>query len=117
LETVFTKFANTIAHWVGKPVVFASAVFAIVVWAISGSMFSFSETWQLVVNTGTTIITFLMVFILQNTQNRDNETIQAKLDELILTSTNAENRFIGLEKKAEGKIGEAVTELERAARC
>ena len=92
-----------------------AAVLLIAAWAVGGPFFGFSENWQLVINTGTTIITFLMVFVLQNTQNRDNEAIQAKLDELILTSQNAENRFIGIEKKAEREISDVIAEVETAA--
>lgn len=115
MENLFTRFANTIAHWAGKPVIFVAAMLLIAAWAVSGPFFGFSENWQLVINTGTTIITFLMVFVLQNTQNRDNEAIQAKLDELILTSQNAENRFIGIEKKAEREISDVIAEVETAA--
>lgn len=115
MESLFTRFANSVAHWAGEPIVFAAAMLVIIGWAIVGPLFQFSETWQLVVNTGTTIVTFLMVFVLQNTQNRDNCAIQAKLDELILTSKDAENRFIGIEKKAETEILDVVAEVEKAA--
>ena len=82
----------------GKPVTFATACAFIALWGISGPLFQFSETWQLVVNTATTIITFLMVFVLQNTQNRDGEAVQAKLDELIYALRGADNRFVEAEK-------------------
>ncbi|KQV27741.1 hypothetical protein ASC97_05035 [Rhizobium sp. Root1203] len=93
---LFTRFATGASEWAGKPVTFVLAVALVLAWAVTGPIFDFSETWQLVINTGTTIITFLMVFVLQNAQTRDTRAIQAKLDELILTS-HAENRFIGIE--------------------
>jgi low affinity Fe/Cu permease len=95
-EHIFTRFATTASEWAGKPAAFVAAFVLVVVWAASGPVFDYSETWQLVINTGTTIITFLMVFVLQNAQARDTRAIQAKLDELILTS-HAENKFIGIE--------------------
>jgi low affinity Fe/Cu permease len=87
----------------GKPITFVSALALVIVWAISGPFFGYSEVWQLVINTSTTIVTFLMIFVLQNTQNRDNEAIQAKLDELILTS-QAQNKFIGIEHLEEKEL-------------
>lgn len=93
---VFGRFASKVSEWAGKPVIFVLALVSVIVWAVTGPIFDFSETWQLVINTGTTIITFLMVFVLQNAQTRDTRAIQAKLDEIILTS-HAENRFIGIE--------------------
>jgi low affinity Fe/Cu permease len=101
--SLFTKFSHHVAHAAGRPQTFALACAGIVVWAISGPVFGFSETWQLVVNTATTIITFLMVFVVQNTQNRDGEAIQAKLDELIRAS-QAENEFIGAERLTEKEL-------------
>ncbi|WEX74216.1 low affinity iron permease family protein [Sinorhizobium numidicum] len=99
----FGKFSTTVAEYTGRPVTFVLAVAVIVLWGLTGPWFGFSETWQLVVNTGTTIITFLMVFVLQNSQNRDGTALQAKLDELILTSS-AENKFIGIEKLDEKEL-------------
>lgn len=93
----FAAFSNFVADCMGNPVAFVLALLAIVVWGISGPIFGYSETWQLVVNTGTTIVTFLMMFVLQNSQNRDGKALQAKLDELIRTS-KAANEFIGVEK-------------------
>ena len=95
---LFIRFSHTVARLAGKPVTFATACAFIILWAISGPLFQFSETWQLVVNTATTIITFLMVFVLQNTQNRDGEAVQAKLDELIYALRGADNRFVQAEK-------------------
>jgi low affinity Fe/Cu permease len=95
-QHIFARFATKTSAWAGKPVTFVLAVVLVLLWAGTGPFFDYSETWQLVINTGTTIITFLMVFVLQNAQTRDTRAIQAKLDELILTS-HAENRFIGIE--------------------
>lgn len=95
---LFDKFSDVISKGSGKPATFAAACGLIVLWALSGPAFGFSETWQLVVNTATTIITFLMVFVLQHTQNRDGEAVQAKLDELILAIKHADNRLIGAEQ-------------------
>lgn len=94
---LFTRFSHQVARLAGKPFTFTAALLLIVVWAVTGPLFQFSETWQLVVNTATTIITFLMVFVLQNTQNRDGEAVQAKLDELIYAVREADNRFVQAE--------------------
>ncbi len=95
-QHLFTRFASRTSEWAGRPATFVLAVVLVAVWAGTGPIFDFSETWQLVINTGTTIITFLMVFVLQNAQTRDARAVQAKLNEIILTS-HAENRFIGIE--------------------
>lgn len=105
LPGIFSRFATAIADLSGKPATFALALALIAAWAISGPFFAFSETWQLIINTTTTIVTFLMVFVLQNSQNRDGKALQAKLDELILTST-AHNRFVGIEKLDEEELRE-----------
>lgn len=97
-RNLFSKFSHSVSHLAGKPVTFAAACALIVAWAVSGPIFGFSETWQLVINTATTIITFLMVFVLQNTQDRDGEAVQAKLDELIYAVKGADNRFVQAEK-------------------
>jgi low affinity Fe/Cu permease len=110
----FAKFANGVADFTGKPLMFGIALAAVVIWAVTGPLFGFSETWQLVINTGTTIVTFLMVFILQNSQNRDGKALQAKLDELILSSS-AENRFIGIEKLDEQELKHLKTILQEKA--
>ena len=93
----FHQFSNGVAQGAGRPLTFVVACGLIVGWAVSGPFFGFSETWQLVVNTATTIITFLMVFVVQHTQNRDGEAVQAKLDDLILAVKRADNRLIGAE--------------------
>jgi len=112
----FSKFATLIADLSGKPATFVLAVALVVVWAASGPVFDYSENWQLVINTSTTIITFLMVFVLQNSQNRDGKALQAKLDELILTS-QAQNKFVGIEKLDEQQLREMSQKLAERAHC
>ncbi len=121
VSRLFSRFASATAELSGRPATFALALTLVVIWAITGPLFNFSETWQLVINTSTTIVTFLMVFVLQNSQNRDGKALQAKIDELILTS-EAHNRFIGIEKLDEEEIrevsqtlAEKAEELEEAA--
>ncbi|WP_117194198.1 low affinity iron permease family protein [Rhizobium terrae] len=113
-HNIFDIFSSTVASWSGKPATFVAAVVLVAVWGVSGPLFGFSETWQLVINTGTTIITFLMVFVLQNSQNRDSEAVQAKLDELILSS-HAANEFIGIEKLDEEQLRRLSESLQRHA--
>lgn len=94
----FDRFSNIVSRGAGRPVTFAAACGLVVLWAVSGPLFGFSQTWQLVINTVTTIITFLMVFVVQHTQNRDGEAVQAKLDDLIMALRHADNRLIGAEE-------------------
>ena len=99
----------------GKAHTFIAAIAVVILWAVSGPMFGFSDTWQLVINTGTTIITFLMVFLIQNTQNRDTEALQLKLDELIRVSAEARNRLINLEDLTEDEMDRVKKGLTEAA--
>ena len=98
MSDLFSRFSHLVAHVAGRPATFAMAVLLVAAWAFTGPIFGFSEVWQLVINTATTIITFLMVFVLQNSQNRDGEAVQAKLDELIYALKGADNRFVQAEK-------------------
>ena len=111
---LFSRFASTMSELSGRPVTFALAVGLVFLWAVTGPIFGISETWQLVINTATTIVTFLMVFVLQNSQNRDGRALQAKIDELILTS-QAQNKFIGIEKLDEEEIREVSEALAEKA--
>ena len=105
MTRLFTAFASAVARAAGRPSAFALCLVAILAWAASGPFFGYSDTWQLIINTGTTIVTFLMVFLIQNTQNRDGAAIQAKLDELIRVSA-AQNRYIGIESLTEEELTE-----------
>jgi len=105
VKHIFAHIATATARQAGRPITFLFAAFIIIVWAVTGPIFHYSDTWQLIINTGTTIITFLMVFIIQNTQNRDGAAVQAKLDELIRVSA-AQNALIGIEHLTEDEISE-----------
>lgn len=115
----FSRFAQTAARIMGGPRAFMLALCVVVVWGLSGPLFDFNDTWQLVINTGTTIITFLMVFLIQNTQNRDAEAMQIKLDELIRTAREAQNSLLDLEELEPGdleRIRARYTDLAKQAR-
>jgi low affinity Fe/Cu permease len=103
-SNVFSRMANGTSHFAGKPQAFLTAVLIIVVWALSGPLFGYSDTWQLVINTATTIVTFLMVFLIQHTQNRDTLALQLKLAELIIALKGAENRIATIEDLDEGEL-------------
>jgi low affinity Fe/Cu permease len=111
----FTRFAKWTARMTGRPVTFMVAVTVIIVWAVIGPVFGFSDTWQLVINTGTTIVTFLMVFLIQNTQNRDAEAIQIKLDELIRAIKGANNALLDLEELEEEELDGIRANYEKIA--
>jgi low affinity Fe/Cu permease len=120
MEHAFTKFAKWASRATGRPGAFIVAVTIIVIWSLTGPFFGFSDTWQLVINTGTTIVTFLMVFLIQNTQNRDTEALQIKLDELILKMKQADNALLDLEEMDEEqltRIRDSYEQLARAARA
>jgi low affinity Fe/Cu permease len=111
-DRIFTSFAARISAIAGQPITFVVALGIIVIWGVTGSVFAYSDTWQLVINTGTTIITFLMVFLIQNSQNRDAGAMQAKLDELIRAVTDARNDFIGIEHRTDKEIEAIRAEIE-----
>jgi low affinity Fe/Cu permease len=104
LTQQFSRFAHSISVWTGHPFAFIAAVVLIVVWVLTGPIFKYSDTWQLVINTGTTIVTFLMVFLIQNTQNRDTLAIQLKLSELVLAMKGAENKFAAIEDLSDEEL-------------
>ena len=112
MDRVFTLIAGRIAFFAGRPLTFILALAAVCVWAVTGPIFDFSENWQLVINTGTTIVTFLMVFLVQNSQNRDAAALQAKLDELIRAVDQARNHYIGIEHMTDREIEKIRDELE-----
>ena len=114
MDKLFAKFANATAKATGSPVAFLLCVASVLIWAVTGPLFKFSETWQLVINTGTTIVTFLMVFLIQNTQNRDGAALQTKLDELIRAS-DAENSFMGIETLTDHELAELHARCAHAA--
>ena len=112
---LFSRTACVVAHWMGKPVSFLIATGLVIVWALTGPLFGYSDTWQLVINTSTTIVTFLMVFLIQNTQNRDTMALQLKLSELILVISEAENRFANAEDLTEDELEQLHQELQSRA--
>jgi low affinity Fe/Cu permease len=116
MRSTFTRCAAWIATAAGQPMTFVAALAIILIWAVTGPLFGFSDTWQLVVNTGTTIITFLMVFLIQNSQNRDAAAMQAKLDELLRAVDKAREKFIGIEHLNDQQIEMIRSALERYAK-
>ena len=115
IEDVFAHIAEKTSQATGSFWAFAIAMFTIIVWGLTGPIFGFSDTWQLVINTGTTIVTFLMVFLIQNSQNRDSAAIQVKLDEIIRNS-NVRNSFVGIEHLTDEEIEELRAKCEQRAR-
>jgi low affinity Fe/Cu permease len=115
VSKLFGDVANVVARSAGRPSAFVLAVAVIVIWAVTGPIFNYSDTWQLIINTGTTIVTFLMVFLIQNSQNRDNAAIQVKLDELIRVGA-VKNMFVGIEHLTEEEIEELRKKCEARAK-
>ena len=113
MDKIFGAFAHRVASWSGQPLAFILAVTVILGWIATGPVFHYSDTWQLIINTGTTIVTFLMVLLIQNAQNRDGSAIQAKLDELIRAVEGARNDFIGIEHLTEADLERIKAVLER----
>ena len=116
MEKFFTHMASATSKIAGKPWTFIACVGIVVIWALSGPVFKFNETWQLVINTGTTIVTFLMVFLIQNTQNRDSAAMHAKMDELLHAVRAADERFIGIERLTDKELDAILAEVEGRAR-
>jgi low affinity Fe/Cu permease len=116
MRDAFRVFAHRTAEWVGTPAAFMAAVALIVLWAVTGPMFGYSDTWQLVINTATTIITFLMVFLIQNTQNRDARAIHLKLDELLRGVKGARTAMVALENSTDEELAELQAEFDRLHR-
>ena len=115
MEKLFNRFASATAKITGRPWTFIACLMLVLVWAATGPLFGFSETWQLVINTGTTIITFLMVFLIQSTQNRDAAAMHAKVDELIYAVRKADARFIGIEHLTDKELAVILEEVEQRA--
>jgi low affinity Fe/Cu permease len=112
-DRIFADMSHRVANWAGQPPAFVLALATVIVWLVTGPIFHYSDTWQLVINTGTTIVTFLMVFLIQNAQNRDGSAIQAKLDELIRAVDAARNDFIGIEHLTEAELQRIKAVLEQ----
>ncbi len=112
MDQLFTRLSGGISTAAGQPLTFVLALLTIIVWGVTGPIFGFSDTWQLIINTGTTIVTFLMVFLIQNSQNRDGAAMQAKLDELLRAIENARGQFIGIEHLTDKQIEGIRAKLE-----
>jgi len=113
MGNVFRRLATKVSQWAGSPLVFFAAILIVALWAVSGPSANFSDTWQLIINTGTTIVTFLMVFLIQNTQTRDSKAMQLKLDELIKANTKARDVFVGLEDISDAELLEIAEEFKK----
>ena len=113
MERAFEAMAQRVSGWMGQPPAFAIAALLVVLWGVTGPIFGWSDTWQLVINTGTTIVTFLMVFLIQNAQNRDASAMQAKLDELIRATKGARDDFIGIEHRTQKELRQILEAIER----
>jgi low affinity Fe/Cu permease len=117
MQELFRRFSHKVSDIAGSVYAFALAVIVIMAWAVTGPIFSFSDTWQLIINTGTTIVTFLMVFLIQNTQNRDNTALHAKLDELIVHTVGARNKLAMAEDFSDKQLKQAREHFKRVARA
>ncbi|MBA3677402.1 MAG: low affinity iron permease family protein [Sphingosinicella sp.] len=115
MDRFFTRIATGSSNMMGRPLAFIAATLLCIIWAVSGPIFNYSDTWQLVINTATTVLTFLMVFLIQNSQNRDAAAMQAKLDELIRSMDKARGQFIGIEHLTDNQIEDIRAALEREA--
>jgi len=116
MDRIFTRIATIVATFVGQPLSFVAALLVVILWGVTGPLFHYSDTWQLVINTGTTIVTFLIVFLIQNSQNRDAAAMQAKLDELLRAVGRARDQFIGIEHLSDREIELIRSALEQHAR-
>lgn len=116
MKNAFRVAANKISNWAGSATTFLGALLIVLVWAATGPTFEFSDTWQLVINTGTTIVTFLMVFLIQNTQNRDGKAMQIKLDELIRATKGARMHYVSLEDLSDDEIAELNRQFQSLAK-
>ena len=115
MRRFFANFASRSAYWMGHPAAFVIAVLACVIWAVTGPLFQYSDTWQLVINTATTVLTFLAVFLIQNSQNRDGAAIQAKLDEILIAVGKARTELVGIENLTDTELTALKTALEHEA--
>lgn len=115
MKLFFTRLASRSAYLMGQPSAFIGATLACVVWAVTGPLFNYSDTWQLVINTATTVLTFLAVFLIQNSQNRDGAAIQAKLDEILIAVRKARSELVGIEHMTDAEIEALKAALEREA--
>jgi low affinity Fe/Cu permease len=113
MSDAFRRFASRCSIWLGAPISFALSLFLVVLWAATGPLFHYSDSWQLVINTGTTVVTFLMVFLIQATQNRDAQALQLKLDELIRSNRNARNALAGIESCTDEELRHLQAEFEK----
>ena len=115
MRRFFSNLASRSSYWMGHPASFLVAVLACVLWAVSGPFFDYSDTWQLVINTATTVLTFLAVFLIQNSQNRDGAAIQAKLDEILIVISKARTELVGIENLTDSEVAELKDAIEREA--
>ena len=115
MRRFFSNLASRSSYWMGHPAAFIIATLTCVVWAISGPLFNYSDTWQLVINTATTVLTFLAVFLIQNSQNRDGAAIQAKLDEILIAVGKARNQMVGIENLSDAQVTDLKAAIEREA--